>query len=370
MNAMTAREGLSNTSSYVPDCWYVVAWDYELPVSKAISRQLLEQQLVLYRNVRGEVVALEDRCVHRFAPLSLGRIEGDDIRCLYHGLKFGPTGRCVEIPNQDLIPERAAVRSYPVIERESWIWVWMGAPAAADPALIPQTVGLQHPDWRMKSGQMDIEANWELLNDNLCDLSHLAYVHPATLGRGAPSWADSLPVTTRLPRGIRSERWLPGSKIPGPDGKDVAVDQWNSYDFLAPGIFLLENRSYPDGTAARLDFKAPGELEPITALFSTQAVSPISERLTRYFYSIGPSARTSTPHQIDAIFRMAEAAFEEDRVMETAQQRILDRDPSRRMLTISTDLALNAMRKIMREIASSEGSAVQDQQVREQGGSQ
>lgn len=369
MTAITANDDLGKLSSYVPNCWYVAAWDYELPSGKPISRQLLEQPLVLYRDGRGKVVVLEDRCAHRFAPLSLGRIEGDDIRCLYHGLRFGPTGRCLEIPNQDLIPERAVVRSYPVIERESWIWVWMGDPVDVDAGLIPETVGLAHPDWRMKSGQMDIEANWELLNDNLCDLSHLAYVHPTTLGRGAPSWADSVPATSRLPRGIRSERWLPGSTIPGPDGAEVAVDQWNTYDFLAPGIFLLENRSYPSGTAARLDFKGPGGLEPITALFSAQAVTPISERLTRYFYSIGPSARTATPHQIDAIFRMAEAAFEEDRVIETAQQRVLDQDPSRRMLTVSTDLALNAMRKVMREIATGGGHSGQGKKARDAGAS-
>jgi phenylpropionate dioxygenase-like ring-hydroxylating dioxygenase large terminal subunit len=89
------------TKMYLRNCWYVVAWDYELPRGAPISRRLLDEQVVLYRNTRREVVALEDRCALRFAPLSLARLEGDDIRCMYHGLKFCSTGRCVEIPNQD-----------------------------------------------------------------------------------------------------------------------------------------------------------------------------------------------------------------------------------------------------------------------------
>src|SRR5271168_5056769 len=154
---------------YARNCWYVVGWDYELTDGRPISRQVLDQQIVLYRNTRHAVIALEDRCAHRFAPLSLGRIEGDDIRCMYHGIKFGSSGQCVEIPNQSLMPKHMLVRDYPVAERNSWIWVWMGDPAKADYDAIPSTIGLTHPDWCMQSGQMDIEANYELMHDNLCD---------------------------------------------------------------------------------------------------------------------------------------------------------------------------------------------------------
>lgn len=351
---MSASKALSqpNTSSYVENCWYVAAWDYELTSGVPIPRQIIDQRIVLYRNGRGEIVALEDRCPHRFAPLSSGRVEGDDIRCMYHGLKFAPSGRCVEIPNQDFIPDRASVRAYPVAERDNWVWLWLGDPATADIDKIPRWVGLDHPDWRMDSGQMDIQANYELINDNLCDLTHLAYVHPTTLGRGAPAWANA-PKVTRLPRGIRSQIWLQGSKFPGPGGNQIEVDQWNTYDFLAPGVFLLQNSTYPRGTAERLDLAPPPEdLEPLSAMRSGQAVTPISDQSSRYFFSNGPSAKSATPERIAAISKMAREAFEEDRLMEEGQQRIIALDPSRRMLIITTDVALNMMRKVMRQLAA------------------
>ena len=70
-------------------------------------------------------------------PLSLGRLEGDTLRCGYHGLRFDARGRCVEIPGQTQIPPDAAIRAYPLVERFNWVWIWMGDPKRADPALIP-----------------------------------------------------------------------------------------------------------------------------------------------------------------------------------------------------------------------------------------
>ena len=117
---------------YVRNCWYVAAWDHELKVGELISRTLINEPVALYRAQDGAIVGLADRCCHRLAPLSLGRIEGDDLRCMYHGLKFNRSGACIEIPGQDMIPATACVKSYPAVSRHSWIWVWMGDPARAD----------------------------------------------------------------------------------------------------------------------------------------------------------------------------------------------------------------------------------------------
>jgi phenylpropionate dioxygenase-like ring-hydroxylating dioxygenase large terminal subunit len=79
--------------------WYVAAWDRE--VTRApLARVFLDQPVVLYRKEDGTPVALEDRCCHRQLPLSMGKVEGDELRCGYHGLKFDSAGRCVEIPGQ------------------------------------------------------------------------------------------------------------------------------------------------------------------------------------------------------------------------------------------------------------------------------
>jgi phenylpropionate dioxygenase-like ring-hydroxylating dioxygenase large terminal subunit len=108
----------------------------------------------LYRRRDNSVVALEDRCCHRFAPLSHGRLEGDDIRCMYHGIKFAADGRCLEIPAQDVIPEAVRVRAYPAVEKDPWIWVWMGDPAYADSALIPDALHHEDPDWLIGTGEL------------------------------------------------------------------------------------------------------------------------------------------------------------------------------------------------------------------------
>ena len=121
--------------TFVHDSWYVAAWDHEIGADALFARQLLGKPLVFFRTAAGAVVALDDRCCHRAAPLSIGRKEGDCVRCQYHGLKFDASGTCVDMPGQDRIPLQARVRSYPVVERNRFVWVWMGDPALADPAL-------------------------------------------------------------------------------------------------------------------------------------------------------------------------------------------------------------------------------------------
>jgi phenylpropionate dioxygenase-like ring-hydroxylating dioxygenase large terminal subunit len=165
---------------FVRNCWYATAWDYEIAPEAVFSRTIADEPLVLYRKADGQPVALEDRCCHRHAPLSEGRRVGDDLRCMYHGLRFAPDGRCVEIPGQTTVPDRARVRSFPAVERHSLIWVWLGDAAKADPELIPDAISLDHPDWNFKSGYMRYEADPMLVIDNAMDFSHITYVHEQT----------------------------------------------------------------------------------------------------------------------------------------------------------------------------------------------
>ena len=121
---------------------------------KKLARTILERPIVLYRGESGKIVALDDRCCHRAAPLSMGRVEGDDIRCMYHGMKFDPAGKCIQIPGQDMIPAKLGVRSYPVVERYDLIWIWTGDAEKADPDLIVDYPPLADPKWRGLPGYM------------------------------------------------------------------------------------------------------------------------------------------------------------------------------------------------------------------------
>ncbi len=157
------------------NAWYVASWSQDLGADKAAAVSILGEPLVLWRS-GGQVIAMEDRCVHRLAPLSLGRCENGRLRCMYHGFLYGTDGRVQQIPGQDNVPPKARVRRYAVAERHSWIWVWMGDPEQADETLIPPAVGCDDPDWILGRGHLDYAAEARLINDNLLDFSHLTYV--------------------------------------------------------------------------------------------------------------------------------------------------------------------------------------------------
>ena len=341
---------------WVRNAWYVAGWSHELEAGKVIARSIIDEPLALYRKQDGTAVAFEDRCCHRFAPLSKGRVEQDDLRCMYHGLKFAPDGRCIEIPGQALIPQSAAVRRYPVVESGSWVWVWMGDAAQADPTLVPPSIALSDPGHRLKAGQMDYDADYQLIDDNLLDLSHLSYAHEKTLGLGSPQWADERPRITRLDRGVRVERWLRNQERGYV--RNETYDMWNAYDFLVPGIFLMRTAWYAPGTADGLQLKPPTE-PPVFLRCDEQAVTPTTARTSRYFFATGARSGDIDQQQLDKMYGVVAAAFAEDKDIIEAQQIVIDRDPTRRMLPTSFDAGPTQFRRVLEEMVARETQAPQ-----------
>ena len=220
---------------HIRNAWHVASWSKDLADGKPFAVTIANDPIVIYRAASGRLVALEDRCVHRHAPLSLGRCEGEALRCMYHGLKFEPDGKVSEVPGQEMIPATAKIRSYPVVERHSWIWIWLGDAEKADPALIPQAVGFDNPDYILGSGQMDYAASAQLIHDNLCDFTHLSYVHRASF-KADDEWATTRPKVTMLERGVRFEQWIRNQQS---FGSDELVDIWSFYEYHVPGILLM-----------------------------------------------------------------------------------------------------------------------------------
>jgi vanillate O-demethylase monooxygenase subunit len=332
---------------FVRNLWYVAAWSHELTAEAPIGRVIIGEPVVLYRRPDGSPVALEDRCPHRFAPLSLGRVEGDDLRCMYHGLRFGCDGACNEMPAR-AEPPRLGVRVFPVVEKWSWLWVWMGDPARADPARIPDAFGLDDPRWVMRADVMDYDASWELLNDNLCDLSHLDFSHATTLGGSSGvSWSRETPRIEEIEGGLRITRWYPDARLA--PGHPTPVDMLSSYRYLLPGLFLMTTAWYPLGAAGRCGFGAPDE-PPLSQRVEQQAVTPISEKRSRYFYATGFAAENARPDRVEGIFAVVNAAFAEDKRILEAQQRILDLTPAdRRMASTPHDAAPLAFRRLVQK---------------------
>lgn len=351
---------------FVRNCWYVAAWARDIAPDVLVPVTLLDEPLVLYRKSNGGLVALADRCCHRLAPLSMGRTEGDDLRCMYHGFRYAPDGRCIEIPGQQLIPPKARVRSYPVVERHSCAWVWMGDPQQADEGLIPDFVGVDDPRWVMRPGRMDYQANYRLIHDNLLDLSHLAYVHRNTFGGGDQetnqAWADSQVKVTQLARGVRIERWLPNAPAP-PSVRATAglnADVWSAYDFVVPGIFILYTDYCRPGVAQRSGGSRPTE-QPLFSSFTCQAVTPLTARTTCYFFAFGPWMRNAELEEQH--YQLALDAFAEDQRMIEAQQRVIDAAPEEKMLLVEIDrgpaLFGRVLERLMREERGGEAAATQ-----------
>lgn len=344
--------------SYVRNCWYVAAWDVDLPAGAPAAVSILGEPLVLWRDADGGVHALADRCVHRMAPLSLGRCEGMRLRCLYHGLAYDTAGRVVEIPGQDVIPPQARVRAYPVVVRHSWVWVWMGDPALADAQLIPPAVGLDDPRFVLGHGQLDYAAQARLINDNLLDFSHLTYVHAKSFGAGS-TFADSPMKITALERGVRFQRWVEaqdpgrGSRVLG-----AGMDNFMTYDFLLPGVLLMQSGSFPPGAARALDFASPDFADATAGVtFTSQAVTPVTAQSARYFFSWGPRRDHGDESLRDQLMGIAGVAFAEDKAMIEAQQRVIDATPVPSIMPTVHDRGVTLFNRMVERLCRAEADA-------------
>lgn len=336
---------------YVRNCWYVAAWTPDLPTDAPTAVRILSEPIVLWQ-ADGQWRAHEDRCVHRLAPLSQGRCEGASLRCMYHGLRFDEAGRCIEIPGQDKIPDQARLRSYPVIDRHSWIWVWMGDPGLADADLIPKAVGFDDPEYILGRGFLDYAAEARLINDNLLDFSHLTYVH-ANSFQATSAFADTPPRITSLERGIRVERWVLNSSRPSVRGESGPVDNWSSYDFLIPGILLMKGGNFPVGTAQACDFGRPDYAQALGGVtFTSQAVTPTGEGTARYFFSWGPHRDHGDEALRDQLMKIAAMAFAEDKVMIEGQQKIINATPAPRIMPTIHDKGVTLYNRMVDRLAN------------------
>ena len=345
---------------YVRNAWYVAAWTQDLEPSKPFGISILGERIVIYRGESGRLVALEDRCIHRLAPLSLGRCEGERLRCMYHGMLFDPDGKVVEIPGQDLIPAKARVRRYAVSERHSWIWVWMGDPEAADEGLIPPAVGLDDPDFILGHGQLDYAAEARLINDNLLDFSHLSYVHAQSFQPG-PEFAQKQARITPIERGIRYERWVENSLGSASRPTEVPMDSFRSYEFLIPGVLLMTGGVFPLGTAKACDYGMPDLAQAVSGVnFTSQAVTPLTDKTARYFFSWGPRRDHGDEATRDMLMGLAAKAFAEDKLMIEAQQRVIDATPEPKVMPTAHDRGITLFNRLVEKIVRSEQALAQN----------
>ena len=340
---------------YLTNVWYVAATTLELGL-KPFHRTILGTEIVLYRKSDGETAALRDRCAHRFAPLHLGEIKGDALQCPYHGLQFGPDGQCVHNPQgAGKITRGARVQSYPVAERHGFVWIWMGAVESAEYSLIPDLSQWEDkPDHIPVRGYIRPKANYELLTDNLMDLSHALYLHSGGIGSAAIERAKSEVVVAG--RSVTSNLWMP-DELPSPyysarfNNYQQPVDHWLDMTWRPAAILTLDSGITPTGR--------PRE-EGVRGLVA-HLLTPETETTTHYFWI---HTRSDRRQDLDVSAQIAKAlrtAFErEDQPMIEAQQAMMGTSDlwSLRPIFLPADAAAVRVRRTLAELIKEENADV------------
>ena len=158
--------------------WYIAAFAHELG-DQPMQRLILDTPVALYRTSEGKAVAMYGLCPHRYFPLGEGKVDGDALVCGYHGFAFDCTGKCVRIPSQGT-GAGFSQPIYPLVEKGTLLWIWMGDAELADPDLIPpyEDFGLDQPGWATSGyDYFEVQGRAQLILDNLMDLTHLPHVH-------------------------------------------------------------------------------------------------------------------------------------------------------------------------------------------------
>jgi vanillate O-demethylase monooxygenase subunit len=338
---------------YVRNAWYVAAWDHE--ITRSLKRRIvLDEPVVLFRTGSGQPVALEDRCCHRQAPLSMGKLVGNVVHCPYHGLQFDSTGKCIKVPSQDMVPASARVRAFPVVEKNHWIWIWMGDPAKADPARIEDFHFLDDPAWRFGGNYLHVESNYLLLVENLLDTTHLPFLHPDTLGTDA--FARSEFEVSREGDRVTVARWLM-NELPAPFHKQMGefpdgmkVDRWQITHYGPPSFIKLDVGSAPAGAGARTTAERG---QRWMNMWNLNAITPETEKTAHYFFAQAYNFKLGERWISDLLAKQIRDIFLQDMAMVKAQQRNMDLGPSP-SVTLGQDKAWIAMRGIVDRLIKEE----------------
>ena len=319
---------------YVENMWYAAAWEYEIAeADNKLARTICETPIVFYKAENGDFVALDDRCCHRAAPLSKGRIEGNCIRCMYHGMLYNEAGKVIEIPGQDHIAKTMQVRRYPTACKGNMIWIWMGDAEQANEDDIYDFPPLSDKDnWKGfdKEAYLHYDANWLLIVDNLADFSHVAFVHTNTLG-GSEAYAYST-LAENIEKdsdGFSMERWHYDSAVPPFHAKvipleerDKNVDRANLIQMRLPGIFLMETLFAPVGWDQEKDDRTN-----VREYRNCQFMTPETKNTTHFFWNYLHGADRDKPEITESLKDSLLEGFMEDKVIIEQQQKLLEKSP-------------------------------------------
>ena len=334
--------------------WYVAATPGEID-EKPLGRTICNERIVFYRGEENKVAAVEDFCPHRGAPLSLGYVCEGKLVCGYHGLEMGCDGKTVAMPGQR-VRGFPAIKSYPVVERYGFIWVWPGDASQADEAKIPVLEWYDNPEWAYGGGLYHIACDYRLMIDNLMDLTHETYVHSTSIGQKE---IDETPCKTTVNGDeVVTARYMSGI-LPPPFWKaalrsnnlpdDVTVDRWQICRFTPPSNVIIEVGVALEGHGG---YDAPNDKKVYSKVIDF--ITPETETSIHYFWGM---ARKFNPKDkaLTATIREGQGKiFGEDLEMLEKQQRNLLDYPDRALLMLNIDAGGVQSRKIIDRLVAEE----------------
>ena len=340
--------------SFPMNAWYAAAWDVELK-HELLPRRICDKPIVLYRKSDGTPVALEDACWHRLLPLSKGWLKEDTVVCGYHGLQFNEEGRCTHMPSQETINPSACVRSYPAVQKHRFIWLWMGDPALADEANIPDMHWNDDPDWEGDGKMIEVKCNYRLVVDNLMDLTHETFVHAGSIGDDTVAEAPF--DVYHDEKTAKVVRWMKGIDPPpfwkGQLNKkikyDGQVDRWQIINFEAPCTVTIDV-----GVAVAQTGAPEGDRSQGVNGFVLNTMTPSTSQSCLYFWAfVRNYARGDQSVTIETREGVAGIFAQDEDILE-AQQEAINRNPAREFYNLNIDAGAMWARRITDKMVEKE----------------
>jgi len=336
--------------TFVRNQWYVAAYGHEIG-RELFGRTILGEPIVFYRSESGEVVALADRCVHRRFPLSESRLDGDTIVCGYHGFTYDSAGTCVFVPGQKRIPRTARVRAYDVVEQDTFVWVWIGD---GDPVgTPPRAPWLADPAYTTVCGMEPLAARYELLVDNLLDLSHETYLHGGYIG--TPEVAET-PITTEVDEDagvIYVSRRMADAACPPFYAKSTGIDgritRWQDIEYQPPCLYLLHSRISPAGLLPHEDGSDPDGFH-VEVVY---AITPETATSTHDFWAVARDFALDDQGVSDFLAESNRTVVLQDvEALDVLEKVIAAEPPGYQELSINIDTGGLAARRILKRMAA------------------
>lgn len=345
------QQDLIGGEGFVRNSWYVAGRTEDIG-RELKPMTLLGEKVVLFRGEDGEPIALEDACPHRKLPLSKGTIEGSTVVCGYHWLTFDCSGSCVAAPTQeDAVPKRARVHSYPVEDRWGFLWIWMGDPEKADKSDIIDIPNFDNPTWgKTARGAMSMACNYLYITDNLLDPSHVAWVHLTSF---AGAGTDNRPLSMDdNDDGVVIWRWIAAEPAPPYYAKMLefgdCCDRKQHYECRLPSTAINMSIYAPPGEGGPEKPLSPNAFVNISYNF----ITPVDEERSLYFWFQHRNMHAGDTAMDKHMFEGAVMAFTEDKdVLEEVQTGMANRKTP--YLNLGLDMgAMRFRRKVAQKLAS------------------